>query len=357
MGYIKQLDSVRAIAVLLVIIWHWIPKESFINKFQTGPFGVNIFFVLSGFLITQILLKNRNEVEESLVKAKTTILKSYYIRRVLRIFPIYYLTIFLMVVLRHKLNLSITTGELISNITYTSNFFIYSTKSWPTASPHFWSLAVEEQFYLFWPLLMLYFPSKYLIHCILFFIIAGIVSQSFIKDYNFGYLPLNTCFDCLGMGALLAWIVVYKPVFLPKFYMIINLSAILSVGIIIFNLLKISHIVQIRFFHSILGVWIITYILNFRNKKTILLSILDNRFLINIGKVSYGIYLYHILYSDLAFHIWNKFLFKFSITLSDSYYHWLFFVVNFWILLFICRLSWKYVEKPILTLKENFKYQ
>ena len=63
MGYIKQLDSVRAIAVILVLFWHWIPRNSFINQFQTGPFGVAVFFVLSGFLITKILMENRNRAE------------------------------------------------------------------------------------------------------------------------------------------------------------------------------------------------------------------------------------------------------------------------------------------------------
>src|ERR1044072_9103532 len=98
MGYIKQLDSVRAIAVFLVVVWHWFPRNSFIEKLHAGSLGVDIFFVLSGFLITQILLKYRSNSGGS-IKAKTIVLKNFYARRVLRIFPIYYLTIFLTVLL------------------------------------------------------------------------------------------------------------------------------------------------------------------------------------------------------------------------------------------------------------------
>ena len=97
--YIKQLDSIRAIAVILVLVWHWLPKESYFNVVRTGPFGVTVFFVLSGFLITRILLDNRDEAEEY-NHSLGTVIRSFYIRRVLRIFPAYYFTL-LLVILFH----------------------------------------------------------------------------------------------------------------------------------------------------------------------------------------------------------------------------------------------------------------
>lgn len=93
MNYIKQLDSVRAIAVLLVIITHWFPETNQLNIYTSVFNGVDIFFVLSGFLITRILLQNRLEAESSVV-TKSTVVKNFFVRRILRIFPIYYLLIF-----------------------------------------------------------------------------------------------------------------------------------------------------------------------------------------------------------------------------------------------------------------------
>jgi peptidoglycan/LPS O-acetylase OafA/YrhL len=164
MNYIKQLDSIRAIAVFFVIIWHWIPRNSLIENLHIGPFGVNIFFVLSGFLITRILLFNRSRAEAS-ATSKTKVLKHFYSRRMLRIFPVYYLTILFAIVLNHWLSLGVTTNEIVSNLTYTSNFFIYGTKAWPLSSLHFWSLAVEEQFYLAWPFINIILSQKILVTC------------------------------------------------------------------------------------------------------------------------------------------------------------------------------------------------
>src|ERR1700733_11280286 len=100
MTYIKQLDSLRAIAVILVIVSHWMSGDSIIGRFPTGSIGVDIFFVLSGFLISKILFDNRNKSEELNISKSATI-KNFYIRRALRIFPIYYLTIFILLFI-HK---------------------------------------------------------------------------------------------------------------------------------------------------------------------------------------------------------------------------------------------------------------
>ena len=92
MNYIKPLDSLRAIAVFLVIIWHWLGKSNGLNNFPNGPMGVVIFFVLSGFLITRILLEGRNKIE-SAGSSKMIFFKNFYIRRSLRIFPLYYIVV------------------------------------------------------------------------------------------------------------------------------------------------------------------------------------------------------------------------------------------------------------------------
>lgn len=357
MKYIKQLDSIRAIAVILVIIWHWFPRNSFIENLHAGALGVNAFFVLSGFLITEILLINRRKAEDSMA-SKRHILKSFYIRRVLRIFPIYYLTIFLTIILNHKLGLNVSRNEILSNITYTGNFFIYVNKAWPLSSLHFWSLAVEEQFYLVWPLIMLFWPRKYLIPAIFFFIATGFVSQLLITDYEFGYLPTNTCLDCFGTGGLISLIVVYKKEYLSKLYQLLTILCIVGVVVLIVCGLMNFYLANTRFIHAVISAWAINHILIHKEKKSLLTSFLNSRLLIAIGKVSYGIYLYHILYVYIASKLWYRYIYDHYSSLNDKQYEpWIFTLVNFTILYFICWLSWMLVEKPVLSLKRRFQYR
>jgi len=97
LSYMPQLDSLRAFAVFFVLIEHWIINETHYTTIPFGMIGVTTFFVLSGFLITEILLRSRNIAEENNLGLLHS-LKQFYIRRTLRIFPIYYITIFILFV-------------------------------------------------------------------------------------------------------------------------------------------------------------------------------------------------------------------------------------------------------------------
>ena len=121
MKHFKQLDSLRAISVLLVIIHHWMPWTK-IKALHLGEIGVNTFFVLSGFLITRILMETKNQSETSGV-SKTLVFKNFFVRRALRIFPIYYLTIFLLLLFASSTGTGIKENFLYF-VTYKSKFFI-----------------------------------------------------------------------------------------------------------------------------------------------------------------------------------------------------------------------------------------
>jgi peptidoglycan/LPS O-acetylase OafA/YrhL len=146
MRYIKGLDTLRAFAVIFVLIWHFIPRHEIktflgiIEQFflPTGVFGVTLFFVLSGYLITSILLIARDENNDNMM-----VIKNFIIRRVLRIFPIYYLSLVVLWFIQY----SFSEGELPYLFTYTSNLFMFKNLTWSNFG-HSWSLAVEEQFYL-----------------------------------------------------------------------------------------------------------------------------------------------------------------------------------------------------------------
>jgi peptidoglycan/LPS O-acetylase OafA/YrhL len=318
--------------------------------------GVDIFFTISGFLITQFVLNYRYKAE-SLHTKRTTVLKNFYLRRVLRIFPVYYLTILAMLILNHRLALSVTRNEIIADLTYTNNFYVYFNKVWPVASPHFWSLAVEEQFYLLWPLLMLFLPKRFLFRTILCAVLVGLISQLLVSDYQFGYILTHTCFDCFGIGGFLAYWVVYTPDRLMKFYKIICILAIIGLFILALDWYYNLSIRFGRFVHAILSVWLINYILIFKNRKTLMIRLLSSKVLISVGKVSYGIYLYHVLYMYIGYKLWGLYVFPYLTFVQPQYLPWIFLLVNFWLLYFIAWVSWKLVEQPFLSLKKRFQYQ
>src|SRR6185437_13919219 len=181
-AYIIQLDGLRFFAILSVMIGHWLQWQINQPIIQGFPFGngVILFFVLSGYLITDILLRNKiKSIEISIPKA--TLLKSFYVRRILRIFPLYFVTIFFLFFINYK-----NTREIFPwLVTFSSNIYQSIHNVYVDDFNHFWSLAVEEQFYLFWPWLIILIPTKYSEK-----IIIGLIGLSVLtKVYLFIYFP------------------------------------------------------------------------------------------------------------------------------------------------------------------------
>jgi peptidoglycan/LPS O-acetylase OafA/YrhL len=358
MKYIKQLDSVRAIAVILVIISHWVPQTHIINKTPNGAIGVNIFFVLSGFLISKILFDHRNKAEQ-LDVSKYKVIKNFYFRRMLRIFPIYYLTIFTLLIFHEHTDTNIKSAFLYF-FTYTSNFYFFQLQHWDGMISHLWTLAVEEQFYLIWPWLMLLVNKKYLLHIILGFILIGVVSQWLLMGVNMSVILTFTCFDAFGLGALLAWQIVYGRRSLNRLYTGLSIAAIICVLLFFFGLITTILIFPLRTIVSIIALWLIAYIvLNQQNDKLKINMLLNNRILIFLGKISYGIYLYHhIIPGALNLKIIDRYL---NPLLPDYLYkdHWarLYVTENAILLIVISWLSYVLIEKRFLNLKKQFEYE
>ncbi len=145
-SYFQQIDGLRFVAIFLVLIAHFATQVG--DKFCAGYYGVDLFFVISGFLITNILLKQHGSF--------TANYKNFIGRRILRIFPIYYLTIFILFISNYKPS----HDFLFYFLTYTYNYAWAALDIPLNSLSHFWSLAVEEQFYLFWPMLILSLKSK-----------------------------------------------------------------------------------------------------------------------------------------------------------------------------------------------------
>ncbi|WP_157807030.1 acyltransferase family protein [Algoriphagus formosus] len=159
--YNPHLDGLRALAFILVFLYH---TESSIFPF--GWIGVDLFFVLSGFLITRILISSL----DSNISLKKY-LKVFYTRRILRIFPLYYLTVIFFIIVFPFLSQFFQTStnhngladDLIWFIIYFQNFIIGFRGEYfnPGFLNHFWTLSIEEHFYLFWPFILYFFRKKH----------------------------------------------------------------------------------------------------------------------------------------------------------------------------------------------------
>lgn len=352
--YIPQFDSIRAIAVLLVIIYHWFEGNSILNFIPNGPLGVNIFFVLSGFLITGILLKAKKQVATQSLK-RSMAFKNFYIRRTLRIFPIYYLVL----VLFWLAGDPVIHRNALYYFTYTTNYFFYAQQAFPPRLSHLWSLAVEEQFYILWPWLILLVNKKYLPYLISLFIVIGISSNYiFISKGWWGLILTPTCFDAFAIGAGLSYIIAYRPDIISRIQSGFRWIFVAVLLLFIFSILDKS-ILPVRTCHALLAIVIIYYCL-FKNNNPVMNYVLNNKWLIRIGKISYGIYLYHLFVPEL----WNWVIKKFASWNIDLLFNnampgafkstWLF-IQHFSFLLLLCILSWNLIEKPFNSLKRWFE--
>ncbi|EMR04657.1 acyltransferase family protein [Cesiribacter andamanensis] len=203
-SYIRSLDGLRALAVTLVMLFHF-------QLLDSGWIGVQIFFVLSGFLITRILLQEKKQ-------ELGFYLKRFYWRRSLRIFPLYFTYLLLITGVFMLVQMPESAlGKLPYLYTYTFNFTRLSPE-W-THSPlftHFWSLSVEEQFYLVWPLLVFLLPNRLLKGALLLIIAAGPVVRYLLGRWLIGsalsdeaageaiYWFTLSHFDAFAMGGAIA---------------------------------------------------------------------------------------------------------------------------------------------------------
>lgn len=360
MKYIKGLDVLRAFAMIFVLIWHWGPHKFnhfkyltifFTNIIPSGDFGGDLFFTLSGFLITKILL---NAKDESFDLNRLQIIKSFYIRRSLRIFPIYFLFIF---VFGYLFKDKYVLENIIYYLTYTSNILVLRDNNFISIS-HTWSLAVEEQFYLIWPWVIIYTLKKYLFKVLFIALFIGLISSIWL-NYAYGkyfYILLPPCVTAFSMGALFAYVQDVEK-FRNLFIKVLKILLPFCIVLLIVNQFGYKLILS-RFIDAIIATNLIIYVTN-GNFSLINSLIFKNNLLINLGKISYGAYLYHYMLQQITL--------KWVIDLQDKF-HSLRPILKYWsttsypylfnliFLLFISTISFQFIEKPILNLKKHFNY-
>jgi peptidoglycan/LPS O-acetylase OafA/YrhL len=363
LGYIRQFDGIRAIAVLLVIVSHWLPGN-ILSKLGFGPIGVDVFFVLSGFLITRILIVERLKFSAApLAYSRLKSIKNFMIRRSLRIFPIYYLLLLLLVIFSNYFpNQVLQDWEWY--FFYLQNILFFINKAFSGCLSHLWSLAVEEQFYLFWPWLIFFIPQRWMLRLLVVLFFLGIASvkwlvPAFIGGYMSGILT-PSCIQAFAAGGILAYFHLKTG---SKFHQL--KYHFLLPGLISFVYLMLGMngifplLIDIRAIVSILIVGLISDILINPNSK-LSLNLLGNSLLVFIGRISYGVYLYHNFIPELLnslLHLLNKKnIGIFFLTYNPKLYEQsiLFYFISFIILLIISLASFCFFESKIQKFKKYF---
>ncbi|MEO5761359.1 MAG: acyltransferase [Vicinamibacteria bacterium] len=202
--FYPALDGLRAVATFAVLISHFFPERSAIQKaFHWGRFGVLLFFVLSGFLITRLLLRGRAAIDSGESTAGG-VFRTFVARRALRIAPIYYMV----VLLGWAAGYGPIADSIGWHLTYTGNIALTYFHRPMAQATHLWSLCVEEQFYLLWPLAVLFISLRRLALLALAMVVVSTTLEALgtIHGQSFEqtHLVLQGCMDSLGLGALLA---------------------------------------------------------------------------------------------------------------------------------------------------------
>ncbi|SIQ02287.1 Peptidoglycan/LPS O-acetylase OafA/YrhL, contains acyltransferase and SGNH-hydrolase domains [Chryseobacterium sp. RU37D] len=359
-----NLNSLRFIAASLVIIHHIeLYKYLFglrnlwdIPFFQIiGKLGVVLFFVLSGFLITSLLL---HEID---LKGKISI-KNFYLRRVLRIWPLYYLIIILgFFVYPYIPFFDIPNKDIFPNVLENRfpNIFFYLTIFANLAIPIYkdvpytsqtWSIATEEQFYLLWPFLFIFFRKK-LLPAMLIIILGYWFLKYVINETHYpskfinlhsksiisGFLYFFNI-NCMAIGGIFAVIVSKKFKLLKLIFnnTIFILTSASTIALLIFG-------IHFGFFHyDIYAVLFAIIIVNLAcNEK--FKNLLENKITNYLGSISYGIYMYHFIALTIAIRAAIYF---------DSL--WIIYPITFLLTFTISHFSYKYFENFFLKLKSKF---
>ncbi len=348
------LDGLRGFACLIVVIYH---NFGFIQKYIFfGWLSADLFFTISAFLITDILL---NSIE------KPNFLRNFFARRFLRIFPLYYLSLIILFLILPFFNTQLHLDYYINNQvyfwTYLQNWlFVFQPPTDTDSLNHFWSLAVEEQFYIIWPFLILLIKkSKLLLIVVILMLLAvsGIRLWAWLHQVpGFAYYNLYTFtrIDGICIGSIVAILLRISPGFLSRYTpAIVMVFALLNFGFFFFNR-------SFRFsfpYLALIGYTTLAMLLGLLvnqaiTKETKLINLVFNfSFFRFVGKISYGFYVFHWpLYRGLSpmvskwsmqyFNDWNASIFT-STFLSI-------------LALFLSWLSFKFFETPFLKLKSRF---
>jgi peptidoglycan/LPS O-acetylase OafA/YrhL len=346
MKRIAELDAIRGLAALAIMVNH-LPFSN--RLIHLGAYGVDLFFVLSGYLITTIILKNAGS---------TGFMTSFYVRRSLRIWPIYYLALIAVVAINPLFDPPFSLAGWPFYATYTQGIQNYWFGTVPAFSPlldHTWTLALEEQYYLIWPVLVLLLGPRSVATLALSLTALALVARS----VGFSNRILIGRCDGFALGGLLAAILpnlesARSQERIKRYFLGFSLIGLVALGYpawvdpVVRSLSSIDASRDaIASSLRLLAVTVVFFCL----VGVILLAAgrpelawLRNHRLVYLGQISYGIYLYHYPIYFIIDTLTGKggALWVIALKVTAS--------------IVVASLSWRWVESPILRLKSRFEY-
>lgn len=360
--YFPNLNGLRFIAAFLVMIHHIEQLKSISNienYWGTVPFigiigklGVVLFFVLSGFLITYLLLTEEHSF-------KRISIGKFYMRRILRIWPLYFLIIILAFLVLPNIDVfalpnygkDVIYSNLLLKLILYAIFFpnlVLSLLGVVPYASHTWSIGTEEQYYLVWPIILKYL-KKYRIGLMIFIIAFYLLFRGFLQSHYSDIHPYKNVIkafwqtfniDCMAIGGFFAIILFQKN----KLLILLQNNILFYSTIIVTTLLMLKGVYIPKFHYEFYSVLFGIIILNFASNNTIKIS-LENRVLNYLGNISYGLYMYHPIGIVLVLYVCSS---------MNIVTNWIIYPLSFALTIIIAGLSYKYFESYFLKFKNKY---
>lgn len=385
--YFPGLNGLRFLAALSVIVshvemilrftghksmWYWLEARMSFNGFQTladgkadlagyivthlGYCGVIFFFVLSGFLITYLLIVEREETGDISIK-------NFYLRRIMRIWPLYYLIVFLGFFVLPN----ISWFEVFEQMKNFDKNFVFNLICYVFMVPnlsvpftiwhmpnigHLWSIGVEEQFYLFWPVVIYFFAKTQ--RFIIWFVVCLIAFKMFITwvpifSIEFTKFIGTLKFEAMAVGALGAyWLYYKKERWLTFLYTLpVQIACYVSVPVVILLIPK----AILGAMYLFLAPIFLIIILNISSNPRSILK-LENPVFDYLGKISYGLYMYHLLILAFVVNVMSSICeLQFELTIGQRV---IIYASAIGLTILVAGISYRYFESPFIRMKNRF---
>ncbi len=352
--YFSCLHGLRFLCIAAVL-WHHgsslvgVSLEGYPRFVRSGFLGVDMFFVLSGFLITTLLLREEE-------KNGTFLIHRFYFRRILRIIPVYYFVVISVSVYYILIKEETSYIPLVPiYLGFLSNFL---DQHIPTLGIT-WSLAVEEQYYMLWPAILMFVPRRYIVHALVGMILLNLAIVMGFFSAVLGLMPVtagpltfrlpNATYTPILLGSLIAFLMHRKNCF-TIFYRILgsHYSPIIMFSVMLLVILLTPDNLKglpNMLVHLSMGAFLISLVIREDNCFQQFMTLKP---ISRIGEISYGIYLYHLI----ALHLTNMLIARSEIGLGI---HWL--VCYGLISFIIAEISFQTLESYFLNLKKSVNHR
>lgn len=353
LSYMPQLDSLRAFAMFGVMITHFLrPDDPIRLQIPWGWLGVRLFFVLSGFLVTGVLIASRQKIEQEQA-SPWKILQNFFIRRCFRLFPLYYLYLALAFIIHPDIR-----DNILVFILYAQNIlFAIQPETFGILS-HLWTLAIEAQFYLILPWLVIFLPKKTLIPLFVAMILFSPVFRLAMYDCGLTVHQANMLvpshFDTLCLGGLLSVLmaagqsgqILARKLCSIGLWLGAPLLMVFVFGRLMWESAEVSATIG-AIGAGLFFTWLIGRAsLGFNG---LMGAILNQNWLVYGGKISYAVYLFHFEIPPF-FH--NQLLEGTNVMAIHNTR--ILFPVYVVLSIIIASLAWKWIEEPMNQQKKRF---